>query len=63
MSRQLLCLVIELKILLFHFVCDFSCTLRKLQVIAGNSDWFIMLFSSVVIVRSNYIGIGFSTVI
>ena len=30
---------------------------------AENSDWFAALFASVVIGRSNYIGIGFSTVI
>ena len=28
-----------------------------------NSDWFIALFAPVVIGRSNYFGIGFSTVI
>ena len=28
-----------------------------------NSDWFIALFAPVVISRSNYFGIGFTTVI
>lgn len=37
--------------------------LRKLQMIAGNLDWFIALFASVAIGRSHYFGIGFSTVI
>ena len=41
----------------------FSRALRKLQVIARNSDWSIALFASVVIGRSNYFGIGFATVI
>ena len=42
---------------------DFSRTLRKLQVAARNSDWFIMLFALVMTGRSDYFGIGFSTVI
>ena len=42
---------------------DFSRVLSKLQVISRNSDWFISLFALVVIGRSNYSGIGFSTVI
>ena len=36
--------------------------LRKLQIIACNSDWFIAQFAPVVIGRSNYFGIGFSSV-
>ena len=42
---------------------DFFHALSKLQIICGDSDWFIALFSPVVIDWSNYIGIGFSTVI
>ena len=42
---------------------DFSCALDKLQVITRNSDWFIVLFAHVLIGRSDYFGIGFSTVI
>ena len=34
----------------------------KLQVVARNFDWFIVLFAPVVIGQSNYFGIGFSTV-
>ena len=41
----------------------FSSALSKLQIIARNSDWFITLFAAVVIGRSDYFGIGFSTVI
>ena len=37
--------------------------LSKLQVISRNSDWLIALFAPVVIGRSYYFGIGFSTVI
>ena len=37
--------------------------LSKLQVIAGNSDWFIAPLAPAVIGRSNYVSIGFSTVI
>ena len=40
----------------------FSRALGKLQAIARNSDWFIMLFTPVLVGRSNYFGIGFSTV-
>ena len=42
---------------------DFYRALSKLQIIARNSDWFIALFVSVAIGRSNYFGWGFSTVI
>ena len=42
---------------------DFSRALNKLQVIARNCDWFIALFSPVVIGRSYYFGIVFATVI
>ena len=42
----------------------FSRALSELQGIAGNCDWFITLFVSVVIGRSNYFAsMGFSTVI
>ena len=37
--------------------------LSKLQVIAGDSDWYIALFSPVVIDRRNDFGVGFSTII
>ena len=37
--------------------------LSKLQVIGRNSDWCISLFALVLIGRSDYFGIGFSTVI
>ena len=40
-----------------------SRALRKLHIIARNSDWFMTLFLIVVIGRSNCYGIGFSTVI
>ena len=33
-----------------------------IEVIAGNSDWFIALFAPVVIGRSNYFDTAFSTV-
>ena len=36
--------------------------LSELQIIARNCDWFIALFSPVVIGRSNCFGFGFSTV-
>lgn len=39
--------------------CDFSRTLRKLQIIAKGSDWFIALFASVVIGWSGYFGVSF----
>ena len=42
---------------------DFPRALNKLRVISVNSDWFIAPFAIVVIGRSNYIGIAFSTVI
>ena len=42
---------------------DFSRALSELQVIARKFDWFIALFSPVVIGRSNYFGIVFATVI
>ena len=35
-------------------MCNFPHTLRKLDVIASNSDCFIVLFASVVICWSNY---------
>ena len=37
--------------------------LTKLRDIAEDSDWFVALFAAVVINRSHYFGIGFSTVI
>ena len=42
---------------------DFSRALSKLQVIASDSDWFIALFSPVVIGRSNNFDIVSSQVI
>ena len=42
---------------------DISRASSELQVIARNCDWFIALFASVVIGRSNCFGFGFSTVI
>ena len=42
---------------------DFSRASSELQVIARNCDWFMELFVSVVIGRSNCFGFGFSTVI
>ena len=41
---------------------DFSRALSKLRGIARNSDWFFAVFALVVLGRSNYFGIGFSTV-
>ena len=41
----------------------FSRASSELQVTASNCDWFIALFVSVVIGRSNCFGFGFSTVI
>ena len=41
---------------------DFSRALSKLRVNARNPDWFIAVFALVVIGRSNYFGIGFSTI-
>ena len=47
-----------------HLVRAIVCrALNKLQVIARNSDWFIVLLSHVVIARCNSSGVGFSTVI
>ena len=40
---------------------DFSRALSK--VTSRNYDWFIALFALVAIGRSNYFGIGFSTVV
>jgi len=40
---------------------DFFCTLGKSQVIARNSDCFIVRFAPVVTGRSNYFGIHFKT--
>ena len=37
----------------------FSRALSKLQVISRNSDWFITLFSPIVIGRSNNFDVGF----
>ena len=42
---------------------DFSRALNKLQEIARSSYWFIAVFAPVLIGRSDYFGIGFSTVI
>ena len=42
---------------------NFPGGLSKLQVIARNSDWFIVLFAPVVISHSNYFWYWFSTVI
>ena len=36
---------------------------QKLQVVATNSDWFIVLFAPIVIVRSDHFGVGFLTVV
>ena len=41
----------------------FSRVFSKLQVIPRNSDWFIALFTPVVIGPSNYFSIDFSMVI
>ena len=46
-----------------HVRVIFSRASRELQVIARNCNWFIALFVSVVIGRSNCFGFGFSTVI
>ena len=40
---------------------DFSRAFNKLQVIARNFDWLIALFAPVLIGRSNYVAIAFST--
>ena len=42
---------------------DFSRALNKLQIIARNCHWFIVLFVPVVIDRNNCFGFGFSTTI
>ena len=42
---------------------DFSRASSELHVFARNCDWFIALFASVVIGRSNCFGFGFSTVV
>ena len=34
---------------------------RRWHVFASRSDWFIVLFTSVVISQSNYFGFGFTT--
>ena len=34
---------------------------RQLHVFASNSDWLVVLFTSVVIGQSNYFGFGFTT--
>ena len=41
----------------------FSRALNKLQVITHNCDWFIALLAPILIDRSDYFGIAFSTVI
>ena len=44
-------------------MCNFFHPLSKFQVVARNSDWFIVLFAPFVIGQSNnYFGIGFLTV-
>lgn len=43
---------------------DISCALRKLRLIARNSDWFIPLFAAPVVIGwINYFGVRFCTVI
>ena len=49
------------QVYLVRAIC--SLALSKLLLNARNSDWFIALFAPVVIVRSNYFGISFSTII
>ena len=39
----------------------FSRAWRRLHVFASNSDWLVMLFTSVAIGQSNYFGFGFTT--
>ena len=46
-----------------RFARDFSRALSNLQVMSRNSDWFTALFTPVVIGRSYYFGIDFSTAI
>lgn len=49
---------------LFELACvRFSRALRKLEVIAKNSDWFIALFAPVVVGWSNYSDIALSRII
>ena len=43
--------------------CSFSNNFNMLLVIARNSDWFITLFTSVVIGLSNSLGTDFATII
>ena len=38
----------------------FSRAWRRLDVFASSSDWFLVLFSSVVIGQSDYFGFGFT---
>ena len=45
------------------FPCFEHVLLSKLQFVARDSDWLIAQFAPVVIGRSNYLVIGFSTVI
>ena len=39
----------------------FSRAWRQLHVFASNSDWLVVLFTSVAIGQSNYFGFGFTT--
>ena len=39
----------------------FSRAWRQILVFASNSDWLVVLFTSVVIGQSNYFGFGFTT--
>ena len=39
----------------------FSRAWRQLHVFASNSDWLVVLFTSVAIGQSNYVGFGFAT--
>ena len=39
----------------------FSRAWRRLHVFASNSDWLVVLFTSVAIGQSNYFGFGFTT--
>ena len=39
----------------------FSCAWHQLHVFASNSDWLVVLFTSVAIGQSNYFGFGFIT--
>ena len=42
---------------------DFSRVLSNLHGIGTNLDWFVGLFARALIGRSNYVGIGFTTLI